>query len=128
MNLVYTEANHSPMADHRIPKTASVIRSVIAKHALLIPPDIAMAVSITEVQLSSDGTHATVFVSALKNPDRAMNFLKKNLQEIVEELSPALQRFRTPRIRFEVDTKTERLTKLQALLSGDGKATDWQDK
>ena len=84
-------------------------------------------VTITEVRLSSDLTHARVYVSAIKDPDeclrgleRATAFLRRGLA------SRAGLRF-TPELRFLIDESVAGGFRIQSLLddagvedSGDG--------
>lgn len=99
--------------------SASLIRSVVAKHALAIPPHIAHVVSITDVEVSADFSYADIYVSALQNVEAAIKFLNNNKGPIRKELSGGLRSFRLPLLRYHVDTRGERGSRIDRLLAGE---------
>ena len=114
---------------HRRPeRVADQIRQILAQllREEVRDPRVGF-VTITEVRLSSDLTHARVYVSAIKDPDeclrgleRATAFLRRGLA------SRAGLRF-TPELRFLIDESVAGGFRIQSLLddagvgdSGDG--------
>ena len=93
---------------------ASVIREVIAPVLRDCPSECGM-VSLTEIEVSSDFSHATVYVSALREPDLAISFLKKRLPMLQRSLGQ-LYRKRIPALRFRTDPRTEQGSRIDELL------------
>lgn len=85
---------------------ASVIREVIAPVLRRCPPACKM-VSITEVEVSEDFSHATVYVSALESEKVALEFLEKQ-QVFLQRSLGSLYRKRIPELRFRLDPRTDR--------------------
>ena len=112
------------MSSHRSAIIASVIRQVVARKALDIPPDIADIVSITDVTLNADVSIASVRVSALKGKAEAVSYLKKHNGEIRKELASMLKTYGIPQLRFEQDDQVERIGRLEALLDETAKKND----
>lgn len=94
---------------------ASVVRKLIAPVLRECPPECGV-VSITGVEVSDDFSYATVYVSALSEPQRALKFLEARAPHLQRSLS-ALSRRRIPLLRFRCDTSGERGDRLDALLS-----------
>lgn len=93
---------------------ASVIREVIAP-VLRECPKKCKIVSITEVEVSSDFSHATVYISALEHEDTALTFLSDKLPELTQQMG-SIYRKRIPELRFRLDPLTEQGGKIDALL------------
>ena len=93
---------------------ASVVREVVAPVIRLCPSECKM-VSINEVVVSKDFSHATVYISALEEPEVALRFLEKRLPQLKTEMG-SIYRKRIPELRFKIDTKTDRGGKIDALL------------
>jgi len=93
----------------------SVVREVVAPLLRECPRECDM-VSLTEVEVSSDLSYATCFISALKVPDQAIVFLKSRLKDIHAHLAKALQIHRIPKVRFRIDPRTERGSRIEQLL------------
>ena len=93
---------------------ASVIREVIAPVLRDCPSECGM-VSLTEIEVSSDFSYATVYVSALREQDLAISFLKKRLPVLQRSLGQ-LYRKRIPALRFRMDPRTERGSRIEELL------------
>lgn len=72
-------------------------------------------VSITEVEVSSDLSYATVYISALTNPEAALDFLEGRRREL-QKLLGRLQTHKTPQLRFRIDRRSEQGGRLDALL------------
>ena len=105
------------MDSRRASAIAGIVRTVVAKTAVGIPPNTAMGVSITQVKLSDDMQYADVFVSAIKGADAAVKHLKSQLRDIKKELGRQLTTYAVPMIRFRSDSRGEELDKLDKLLS-----------
>lgn len=93
---------------------ASVVREVIAPVVRLCPQECKM-VSITEVQISSDFSYATVYISALSEPERALAFLEAKLPELKTQMG-SIYRKRIPELRFRIDPLVEQGGKVDSLL------------
>jgi ribosome-binding factor A len=93
---------------------ASVIRRNIAP-VLRECPAVCGIVSITEVEVSTDFSIATVYISALEEPRRALKFLEGRRTVLQRQLS-ALERSHIPLLRFRIDRRTERGRRIDELL------------
>ena len=85
---------------------ASVVREVIAPVLQRCPKECGIA-SITEVVVSEDFSYATIYVSALQEPERAVHFLQKRTKELQTKMG-AIYRKKIPEIRFRSDERIER--------------------
>ena len=94
---------------------ASVVREVIAPVVRLCPPACKM-VSITEVEVSEDFSYATVYISALEEPETALQFLEAKLPELKKQMG-TIYRKRIPELRFRLDQTVDRGGKIDALLN-----------
>lgn len=97
----------------------SVIRTIIAPALRECPPQCGI-VSITDVEVSPDLSYATVTVSALTDPEAAVEFLRAkrgSLQAMLTELGS----HRTPRLRFEVDRAAAGARRVEELLEAEAK-------
>ena len=93
----------------------SVVREVVAP-LLRECPQACGIVSLTEVEVSTDLSYATCYVSALEVPEQALAFLSSRVKELHSRLGQALNIHRIPKIRFRIDPRTERVSRLDALL------------
>ena len=93
---------------------ASVIREIIAPDLALAPPECGI-VSITEVEVSPDNSHATVFLSSIENQEVALAFFENRRRELQKRLSK-LARKRVPTLRFQIDPRPERGARIDSLL------------
>ena len=93
----------------------SVIREVVAPLLRECPHECGI-VSLTEVEVSADLSYATCFVSALMVPEQALTFLTSKTKELQPPLAHALQIHRIPKIRFRIDPRTERGSRIDQLL------------
>lgn len=101
---------------HRPQQLAGIFRSVVASFALTAPPDIAQAISIVEVKISSDLSYADVYVTAIDSVKKAIEFLKANEKEIRKNLSEQLSLHKLPQLRFHKDETGERGARIEKLL------------
>ena len=95
---------------------ASTIRDLIAP-ILRECPKACGIVSITEIEVSTDFSYATVYVSALAEPERAREYLEAHTQALQRKMS-ALARKRIPLLRFRVDPRADRGDRIEKLLDG----------
>lgn len=93
---------------------ASVIRELIAPVVQYCPKECGM-VSITEIEVSKDFAHATVLISALQEPALAIEHLESQLPALQQKLGN-LYRKRIPKLRFRIDPRTEKGSKIDRLL------------
>lgn len=103
------------MSSKRPAMIGSVIREVVAP-LLRECPRACGIVSLAEVEVSADLAHATCYVSALAVPDEALAFLASKKHELQSRLARALQIHRIPQLRFRIDPRAERGTRLDQLL------------
>lgn len=96
---------------------ASVVRETIAPALRDCPPACGV-VSITDVEVSSDLSYATVLVSALREPEKALEALEEERPELQRLLGKRLQTHRVPRLRFRIDQTIERAERIDRLLEG----------
>ncbi len=92
----------------------SVIREVIVPVLRECPPECGV-VSITEVRVARDFRNATVYVSALKEPEAALAFLRsqaKRMQTMLGEI----RREVLPQLSFKIDRSAEEGEKIERLL------------
>lgn len=95
----------------------SVVREVVAP-LLHDCPSACGIVSLTEVEVSADLSFATCYVSALQKPEEALSFLQSQIPALQMRLGGVLQIHRVPRIRFRIDPRTERGSRIEHLLEG----------
>lgn len=116
MFTVHTSATFVSTMSKRPKMLASVIREVIAPK-LRECPQACGIVSITELIVSDDFTHATVYISAVREPERALQFFEDEKKEI-QRLLGTLYRKRIPEVRFRVDERGEHGAHIEKLLEG----------
>ncbi len=93
---------------------ASSVRDAIAPVLLRCPRECGI-VSITEVELSPEFSYATIYVSALMEPDIALAFLQSQVPSLRKMLSSLALR-RVPELRFRIDHRSEKGSRIDALL------------
>lgn len=93
---------------------ASVVREVVAPFLLRCPEQCGI-VSITEVKVSSDFSNATVYISALKKPELALEFLERIGHEIRTAMG-SIYRKRIPDLLFKIDPLISKGNAIDALL------------
>ena len=104
------------LMSHRAPQIAGIIRTLVATHALAIPPNLAKVVSVISVKVSADLSYADVYISALEGVEAAREFLSLRTSDFRRELASTLQLHRVPAFRFHVDTEGARANKLEKIL------------
>lgn len=104
------------MEKRRSIQAAAIIRSVIARFAIEIPPNQAMAVCITSVRISDDLKYADVSVSALQGAEAAVRILSGRVRDIAKTVASEVVTYATPMIRFHVDHRGEELDRLDKLI------------
>ncbi len=109
---------HFPLLplSHRPAQIAGMLRTIAARHAIEVPPNLATIVSIARVQVSGDLSYADVYVSAITGSEAAVKFLTHRKGEMRAELARHLQAHRAPLLRFHIDEEGERVTKLERVL------------
>lgn len=95
---------------------SSVIRDIISP-ALRECPQECGVVTITEIEVSDDFSHATVYISALLESDLALKFLKGK-EKVLQRKMSSLNRKRIPILRFRLDHNSERGQRIDELLGG----------
>lgn len=92
----------------------SSVRQIIAPILRECPQECGI-VAITEIELSSDLSFATVYVSALMHPEAAMEFLDSRQRELQRRMGE-LKTHKTPQLRFRLDQRSEKGSKIDQLL------------
>ena len=72
-------------------------------------------VTITRVDVSSDLSFATVYVSALQSPTAALEFLNDRQRKLQRRMGE-LETHKTPQLRFRIDTTAEEGNRIEKLL------------
>ncbi len=101
---------------HRPTIIASTIRQIVARRALSVPMDIATVVSITDVTMNADNSVARVTVGALTGKEKAVNYLSEHEGEIRSDIASHLRTFGIPKLKFVVDDRSLRLSRIDELL------------
>lgn len=94
---------------------ASTIRDLIAPVVRTCPKECGI-VSISEVEVSTDYAYATIYVSALQEPKRALEYLESRLHDLQKSLSN-LHRKHIPMLRFRIDPRGEKGGRIEELLN-----------
>jgi len=103
------------MVKKRPAMIASVVRSCVAPF-LRECPQACGIVSLTDVEVSPDISYSTCYVSALAEPQQAIDYLASRVPEIKKALGAALQMHRAPFLRFRIDPRAERGSRIDKLL------------
>ena len=93
---------------------SSAIRDIIAP-VLRECPQSCGIVSMTKIDVSRDFSYATVYVSALQKPEKALDFLESQTTRLQRMLSD-LNRKKIPQLRFRIDRDGEKNMRLEELL------------
>ena len=96
---------------------ASVVREIIAPVLRECPTECGI-VSITEVEVSSDFSYATVYISALQEQKSALEFLEKRRNALQRSLS-SMHRAHIPMLRFRIDDRAEKGKRIDELLNNE---------
>lgn len=92
----------------------SVVRSLIAPILRECPRECGI-VSLTRIDVSADASYATVFVTALRQPESALDFLHNRRKDLQKKLS-TIPRRKVPVLRFRLDREMEQSNRLDELL------------
>lgn len=93
---------------------ASEVRGIIAPVLRGCPQECGI-VSITTVDLSTDSSYATVYISALQHPELALHFLQGERKELQHRLGK-LEMRKVPQLRFRIDDSILKGARIDALL------------
>jgi len=93
---------------------ASSIRELVAPILREAPPECGI-VSLIDVQISDDRSWVTGLVSALREPELALEYLKQHTPDMQKRLG-ALGLQRMPRLRFRLDDRLVRGDRIDQLL------------
>ncbi|MDB4978626.1 MAG: hypothetical protein JWM56_812 [Candidatus Peribacteria bacterium] len=92
----------------------SIIREIIAPVLRMCPPACGI-VSIIKVDVSPDFSYATVYITALEEPKKAIHFLEGQIPRLQKNLG-SLYRKKIPQLRFRLDTQADSGSRLDELL------------
>ena len=101
---------------HRNIQLSGILRTLVAKFTVQIPPDTALGVSITEVKLSTDLQYADVYVSAIQGLPEAIEFLKSKTGAIRKVIASEVNAHSVPTMRFRADDRGEKADMLDRLI------------
>lgn len=107
---------------HESKRLETTIRNALAPKLLTAPLECQM-VTITEVEISTDGQYATVFISALKEPERAVRYFESQRRELQKALQK-LDKKRVPQLKFTIDPRTKAGQTIDDLLAEETKRID----
>ena len=94
---------------------ASTVREILSPVLRDCPPACGM-VAMTTIDVSSDLSYVTVYISALKEPVKALAFLESRRSELQRKLG-MLGTHRTPQLRFRIDRTAEEGDRIDRLLA-----------
>ena len=80
----------------------------------LCPPECGI-VAITQVKMSPDQSYATCYVTALKEPEKALEYLQEQRHDLQRRLG-RLERARIPLLRFRIDHSDDEGNRIDDLL------------
>lgn len=92
----------------------SVVRQMIAPILRDCPQECGV-VAITKVDVSVDSSYATLYVTSLREPKLALQFLQRRLPDLQRSLFK-LPRRKVPKIRFRIDTSEDEANRVDELL------------
>lgn len=104
------------MKGHRTVQLSGIVRTIVARFIVELPPDIAMGVSVNEVKLSPDLQYADVYVSAIKGLPEAIEYLKTKKGAIRKGIATEINAHTVPVMRFHADDRGEKADKLDRLI------------
>ena len=93
-----------------------MLRTIVARQTIEIPPNLATIVAIANVKVSADLSYADIFVTAITGAEAAVKFLTARKGRMRAELARSLQAHRSPILRFHIDEEGERVRKLERVL------------
>lgn len=100
----------------RSDQIAGLLRGIIARFTVEIPPQTATGISITEVRLSPDLLYADVYVSAISGASAVAQVLLSRKGEIRKVIAKEINAYTVPILRFHVDTRGEEADALDTLI------------
>jgi ribosome-binding factor A len=106
-------------SEKRQQRVAEQIRKELGTILLREHGGLASQVTVGEVRLSPDLSHATVFVSLMCEPERREHLLKELMhrnKEVRRSLAGRLRLRAVPLLRFQLDLSLDRAERLEALL------------
>jgi ribosome-binding factor A len=107
------------MPPKRTDKIAAIIRGIIGRFTVEVPPDVARIVTVTRVDVSRDMSYADIYLTAVDGVDRAVVFFDRRAKDIRVALARELRTLhRQPILRFKRDERSEELTALDRILGG----------
>ncbi len=101
---------------HRNAQLSGIIRRIIARFLIEIPPTVAMGVTITELKLSPDLQYADVYVSAIKGTPEAIELLKSKKGAMRKAIATDVNAHSVPTLRFRADDRGEKADALDRLI------------
>ena len=90
------------------------VRQIIAPILRECPPECGI-VSISSIDVSTDSSHATVYITSLMEPQVALDFLRKKEPHLQHALTK-LERRKIPQLHFRLDMATEQGNRIDELL------------
>ncbi len=99
---------------HRSAMLGTEMRRLLAP-ALRMCPQECGVVNITEIEISDDLSYVTVLITALKEPELALEFLQGEAVRLRKELGK-LETHRTPKVRFKIDRLSEQGNRVEQLI------------
>ncbi len=95
---------------------ASEVRRLLGPALRECPPECGI-VSLSEIEVSPDLSYVTAYVTALREPLMALAHLLEHTPELQHRLS-ALPLQRLPTLRFRLDERGDRASRIDTLLAG----------
>lgn len=100
---------------HRPAMAASVIRELIAPVLHDCPPECGI-VSITEIEVSPDFAHATVYLSAVNADEKAIEYFSSRRGDLQKRLA-GWSSHHVPMLRFRIDQRSKHGNRIEELLN-----------
>lgn len=102
----------------RMQRIATLIQHELAQNILQIPNPVLKTISITEVRVSPDLSHAKIFFSIFdeKNAPEALKILNTQAKQLRHILAQNLNLRKTPELHFVYDESIIKGQKLSALI------------
>lgn len=94
---------------------ASVIREIVGPAIRDCPQECGI-VAITHIDVSEDLSYATAYISALKNPQDAVDYLVEQRGELQRKIGKAISVRRVPQLRFRLDKAELKASRIDELL------------
>ncbi|HAI98351.1 TPA: hypothetical protein DCL30_02270 [Candidatus Peribacteria bacterium] len=104
---------------HRPAMAASVIREIIAPVLKLCPRECGI-VSITEIEVSPDFAHATVYLSAVHADEKALEYFASRRGDLQKRLA-GWSSHHVPMLRFRIDERSKHANRIDELLNEETK-------